>query len=309
MPSTVRIFCVDHRPDGLRNPLDLITIGVGANRQPGILHDCDGANIAELNPHLNETTALWWLWQHPEARQGADYIGLCHYRRFLIFRALRDRKGTISSRLGGCFLKPSLMTLLPRLPCSARDAARLLEQTGGDGVLPVSGWLHEQDGLAQTMRNNSFASERWIDRTLALIRERIPECADFYEHTFRHGHWLYPYNTFVVRTALFESLCERLFPVILRLTEAWRQDPDHKITPREPGFITEFLVGTYWRWLEETGQAHFVHGQCLAFLRNGHGRWYLPFSRWGYCYLPDGLASLGSLLHRALVVKRLLPHP
>lgn len=205
----LRLFCVDHRPDGAINPLGLTTVGVGQNRQPGILHDDVGENIAAHNPHLNESTALWWLWRHPEVRR-ADFVGLCHYRRFLLFRPLPDRRGRVSSRLGGVFLKPSLQALLP---------------------------------------------------------------------------------------------------ISLSLSEAWLRDPGAKVSRREPGFITEFLVGTYWRWLEETGQARFSHCQCVAFLRNGHGRWYLPFSRWGFRYLPDGLAAVGSHCHRWLVKARLLPHP
>lgn len=307
MPPTLRLFCVDHRPDGPCNPIGLTTIGVGPNRQPGILHDCDGMNIASLNPHLNESTALWWLWKHPDIR-AVDYVGLCHYRRFLLFRALRDRKGTISSRLGGCFLKPSLLPLLPHLPCGETDALRLLAD-GTDGVLPVSGWHPARDGLAQTMRDNAFATERWISRALTLLRAHAPECADYYEAQFRHGQWLYPYNTFVVRTARFEEMCRRLFPVILALVREWLADASPKCSPREPGFIAKFMIGTYWRWLEETGQARFRHCQCLAFLRNGHGRWYLPFSRLGYRFLPDGVAALGSHLHRWLVKRRLLPHP
>lgn len=88
----LRLFCVDHRPDGAINPLGLTTVGVGQNRQPGILHDDVGENIAAHNPHLNESTALWWLWRHPEVRR-ADFVGLCHYRRFLLFRPLPDRRG------------------------------------------------------------------------------------------------------------------------------------------------------------------------------------------------------------------------
>lgn len=308
MSANVRIFCVDHRPDGPCNPLGLTTIGVGANRQRGILHDNDGENIAAHNPHLNESTALWWLWRHPEVRR-ADFVGLCHYRRFLLFRPLPDRRGRVSSRLGGVFLKPSLQTLLPRLPCSEADAAAVLEGEGTDGILPVSGWIHARGGLAQAMLDNRFASERWISHALGLVREMAPACADFYEAMFRHGDRFYPYNTFVARTALFERICATLLPISLSLAEAWLRDPGAKVSRREPGFITEFLVGTYWRWLEETGQARFSHCQCVAFLRNGHGRWYLPFSRLGYRFFPDSLASAGSRCHRWLVRHRLMPHP
>ncbi len=304
----IRIFCVDHRPNGERNPLGLTSLGVGGNRQEGILHDNDGKSIALLIPHLNDAIALWWVWQHPEVCP-TDFVGFCHYRRFLMFRPLRDRKGTFSSRCGGCFLKTSLYGLLGRLGCGEKEALRVLEAGDMDGILPLSGWVKESGGLSQTLRDNRFASEKWIARAVELVGIHAPECAAYFSDAFRRGERLYPYNTFVVRTALFEGMCARLFPAVLRLSEEWRRAPEEKATPREPGFLTEFLVGTYWRWLEETGQARFLHCQCVAFLTNGHSRWYLPFSRYAYRFLPDRLAAGLSCCHRWLVRKGLMPHP
>lgn len=55
---SVRIFCVDHREAEVPLPPGVTVIGVGKNRRTGILHDNEGENIAHLNAHLNEATAL-----------------------------------------------------------------------------------------------------------------------------------------------------------------------------------------------------------------------------------------------------------
>ncbi len=159
------------------------------------------------------------------------------------------------------------------------------------------------------MCHNRFASETWIARLLTILEETAPDFATYVHHVFRKGHYLYPYNTFLVKTEHFEQMCATLYPIILRLTEEWLHDPSPKVSLREPGFITEFLVGTYWRWLEDTGQAHFLHGQCITFLKNGHGHWFLPVSRVIYRFLPDALVACGSKLHFYLVKLRFLPAP
>lgn len=46
---------------------------------PGMQRDDVGDNISNKNPHYNELDIQYWAWKHSEA----DYVGLCHYRRYL----------------------------------------------------------------------------------------------------------------------------------------------------------------------------------------------------------------------------------
>lgn len=310
MPPTVRIFCVDHRPDGLRNPLDLASIGVGANRQPGILHDCDGANIAELNPHLNEATALWWLWQHPEARQGADYIGLCHYRRFLLFSPVQEREGFFRSRLRGCHLKPSLINHLHRLPVRVRDAARCLEASSADGILPLREPFPDVGGFAQTLVDAHRASAEWIQRMIDITLSRAPDFGAYLEKSFHSPSKIYCYETFVVRTELFIEMCATLFPIAQQFVQEWQSAPDSSHThAREPGYLFEILLGAYWGWLREKHHTHFLHVRFVTFVGNGHGWWYVGLSRLGYRWFPDGAAKVFVVFHRTLVNLGLMAKP
>ena len=48
-------------------------------RMPNIFHDDDGENISSRNRDYSELTVTYWVWKNVRA----DYLGICHYRRFL----------------------------------------------------------------------------------------------------------------------------------------------------------------------------------------------------------------------------------
>ncbi len=288
------------------NPVGLTTIGVGNCRREDVLRDNAGDNIADLNPYLNEATAIYRVWKDKSLRD-VPYVGFCHYRRFLIFKPLRDRRTMF---LGSCSLDTSLYKHLPKFSCSLDDAERVLQDDMIDGVIPVSDPVGLKNGLRAALAKYSYASEKWVNRALELLAAHAPECADFFNDAFgREGSWLYICNTFVMRTPLFEKMCETLFPVILQLTEEWMADPSPKVTPREPGYITEFLVGTYWRYLEEHQQARFIHCRYLLFLTNAHKHWFFIFSRFAYRFFPNWFATVLKMLHYNFVIRRLMPKP
>ncbi len=139
----VRIFCVDHRPEGWDNPAGLTTIGVWKCRRPGVLHDNVGENISDLNPHLNEVTALYWVWKHPEVRQ-SEFVGFCHYRRFLDFHPVRSRRANAASGIWLNYLYTPTEAALRKACIKPEDAKALLRRFPCDGFLPVN-WVYPID--------------------------------------------------------------------------------------------------------------------------------------------------------------------
>ena len=53
--------------------------GASAYADIGCLKDNTENNISDLNVFINEITGLFWIWKNTND----DYVGLCHYRRFL----------------------------------------------------------------------------------------------------------------------------------------------------------------------------------------------------------------------------------
>lgn len=95
--STINIF-VSHRIDvesTLPNNEVFVPVKCGAvyaENLSGILGDNTGDNISEKRLSFNEFTVQYWVWKNRKA----DYIGLCHYRRYLNFSAKEFHENHLS---------------------------------------------------------------------------------------------------------------------------------------------------------------------------------------------------------------------
>lgn len=62
----------------------LIQVGTSLNNNfdGNWIYDNEGDNISERNIEYNELTAAYWIWKN----SNEDYVGLCHYRRYFVYR-------------------------------------------------------------------------------------------------------------------------------------------------------------------------------------------------------------------------------
>lgn len=96
----IKILVAAHKPYWMPDDDVYLPIQVGAagKESLGWQRDDEGDNISAKNPNYCELTALYWAWKNLKA----DYIGLCHYRRYFIHRSLtariRPRKNRIYHR-------------------------------------------------------------------------------------------------------------------------------------------------------------------------------------------------------------------
>ena len=58
-----------------------LQVGTAINSPLGYLRDDTGDNISALNGYYSELTGLYWIWKNVH---DINYVGTCHYRRFLI---------------------------------------------------------------------------------------------------------------------------------------------------------------------------------------------------------------------------------
>lgn len=49
---------------------------------PNIYDDLNGRNLRELNPYINEITALYYVYKNLSETMTDNWYGLCHYRRY-----------------------------------------------------------------------------------------------------------------------------------------------------------------------------------------------------------------------------------
>lgn len=57
--------------------------------------DKNNANINYLNPYLNEATAIYWMINNFMLLENPDFVGLCHYRRYLDLSSIDPSQDTI----------------------------------------------------------------------------------------------------------------------------------------------------------------------------------------------------------------------
>lgn len=79
----IKIFTLTHKKfdepdDKMYIPLQ---VGKALSRDLGYLGDDVGENISEMNCYYSELTGVYWIWKNDKS---SDYVGVCHYRRYLI---------------------------------------------------------------------------------------------------------------------------------------------------------------------------------------------------------------------------------
>ena len=194
-PEDFKIYVVTHKhtphegklPDGYQT----IHAGHAAADDLDYPGDDSGDNISALNPHLNEMTALYWLWKNTSHTT----IGLAHYRRF--FTESGDDH----------FAYEKILT---------RDAAQKI--------------LERYDIIVGELYYGGLTQREWIvndcGKNFADLGEKIllkhlmqtqPDYLDAFELVM-DSTTLYKCNMFVTRRNVFDAYCKWLFSFLLDAT-------------------------------------------------------------------------------------------
>lgn len=245
-----------HKPSELPdNPL-YCPVQVGAaiakTRMPGMRHDDEGENISAKNGSYCELTAQYWAWKNLDA----DYLGLCHYRRFLTFPEgdyeLDNRRqiqaGILDQR---------------NIERFGLADERLMRQVIEENDCVV-GELEDVSGLPTPRGKQRSAYGHWaahdrdlinvndLDRLVELVDELYPQySADM--HEYLAGKHFLGYNCFVMRRDLFDQLCSFEFDVLGRLEAETDLTNYNQMRTRIYGFMAEILYSVYVHHLEKSG--------------------------------------------------------
>lgn len=83
----IKILVACHKPGPVYHNDIYTPIHVGKaisrykDEMADMIGDNTGDNISEKNPYYCELTAQYWAWKN---LHDVEYVGFCHYRRFLI---------------------------------------------------------------------------------------------------------------------------------------------------------------------------------------------------------------------------------
>ncbi len=205
----IRIYTMTHKQfsepqDRLYQPLH---VGRAAGVDLGYPGDDTGENISALNCYYSELTGFYWIWKNV---RDVDYVGTCHYRRYLI----NDREQV--------FTRAECETLLREYDLITTRRVKL---------------------------NNSYHfgfsanhNQKVLDVTGEVIGELYPE---YYETFLRqvNGTETYFGNILITSKALFDEYAKWLFTIFFAVSERTSleigEDAYHK---RVFGFVSEFLL-------------------------------------------------------------------
>ncbi len=219
---TIRIFVATTKPYRMPESAPYLPIQVGAAGKAGIgyARDDAGENISLKNPHYCELTALYYAWKNDDA----DFIGLCHYRRYFTRKEMHGTEGKWREIL------------------TAEDWARLLSET--PVVVP-----DKRRYFIETNRSHYCHAHPTIGltETEAVIRDMYPE----YEAAFQkimNRTWAHMFNMFVMRRDIFDAYMTWLFDILFALEKRVDITDWTPFQQRIFGFVSEILLNV---WLEQ----------------------------------------------------------
>lgn len=210
----VKIFAMTHKEFEVpSNPIYVpLHVGhAGAKKDFGYMGDDTGDHISDLNCYYAELSGVYWVWKNFHE---ADYVGICHYRRFL------------TDENGYAFTEKEYEEILGRY-----DIITTKELELPNSYRYGFGAHHNVSTL---------------DETGNIIKELYPEFYDTYV-TLVNRNKTYFGNIMVAKKELYDEYCEWLFSIFFELQkriDLTFEDDYHK---RVFGFISEFLLYVWVR--------------------------------------------------------------
>lgn len=208
---SIHLFTITHKPftppkDPLYIPLH---VGRAGSQDLGYLGDHTGTSISHLNPNFCELTGMYWLWKNypPE-----DYIGICHYRRYLL------------NEEGNMFTKKELEELLSHYDILT---TKLL-------TLPCP---YREGFAANHHAKDLLAAER-------ILKKKYPEYHPVFAKLVNGPHTYFG-NIFITSREVYDRYCEWLFDILFSAQSQVDFTGYNNYQKRLFGFLSEFLQ-TVW---------------------------------------------------------------
>lgn len=219
--KNVKIYTMTHKKfeeptDSMYIPLQ---VGKAIHKDLGYLGDDTGDNISSKNPFYAELSGMYWVWKNCN---DLDYVGICHYRRYLI----NDEEKVLT--------KKEILDIL---------------ETKADVIVTKKLELKSNyyDGFAQ---NHNIQD---LEITGKVIKEKYSEYYSNYEKMV-HKNETYFGNIMICSKKIFDLYCEWLFGIFFEVEKYVDFSNYDNYHMRVYGFISEFLLMV---WLETNGYAVF----------------------------------------------------
>lgn len=204
----IQIFTMTHKPFSVPSDPMYVPLQVGRalHDDLGYIGDDTGDNISALNGYYSELTGVYWVWKNVT---DADYVGICHYRRYLLNDA------------GFVFTKDELQSLLQDY-----DILTSKRLTLNFSYAYGFGENHSPEDLA-------VASD--------VIAALYPDFYPLYARRLQENHTYFG-NMMLCSKVLFDEYCAFVFPIFRAMHSRLTLDDYDDYHKRLYGFISEFLL-------------------------------------------------------------------
>ena len=208
-------------------------VGKEGKADIGFIGDNTGDNISNKNANYCELTGLYWAWKNLPA----EYIGLCHYRRYFT----RSNPCSCSKKKQVILTKAEWEELLNKHPIIVPDKRKYYIETN------------------RSHYNHSHYAKD-LDMTEKIIQEKYPQYSEAFTKVMERT-WAHMFNMFVMRRDYFDEYCNWLFDVLQELEKRTDITDYDAVEARIYGYISELLLDV---WLETNKLEYYE--QNVAFL-------------------------------------------
>lgn len=210
---SLKIYTLTHKKfDIPKDPMYIpLQVGRAIHEDLGYIGDDTGDNISKKNIYYSELTGHYWIWKNVT---DAEFVGVCHYRRYLI------------NEQEQVFTQKELQKLLETYDMITTKKV-LLPNPYYDGYKAT----HHVENL---------------DITARVIKELYPDYYDIYDKTI-HSDETYFGNIMICKKTLFDEYCEWLFSIFQEMEKFVSVEGYDDYHKRVYGFISEILLLVYLR--------------------------------------------------------------
>lgn len=197
-----------------------------------IIKDNTEENIARKNRNYAELSGHYWVWKNFLPKNDSEYIGFCHYRRFLDFGLNETERFPF---------KPILDDDFKKIFDNYTQENILKSIQGYDIVLPYK-YPTDNNMLQQYLK---YHPKKDLDVTLKVISELYPDYNEDVQK-FMDSYELYSCLNFVMKKELVEEYMEWIFKILFAVERKtnWNRYSDY-MQVRMPAFLAERLFNVW----------------------------------------------------------------
>lgn len=259
--SKVKIFVGYQNPNTIFHSnvfQPILTSQINWENAPEIIKDNTGINIAEHNKNYAELSGHYWVWKNFLPITNAEYIGFCHYRRFLDFNF---------TQMEGLPFKPILKSEFNEIfkKYSEENIMNCIE--GYDIILPKKFYF-----LSPVYNQYiGFHPKKDIDIALLLLKEICPEYLKV-ARDFISGKELYTCLNFIMKKELLNEYMEWIFKILMAVEARsdWSQYKDY-FDIRTPAYIAERFFNIWLKYNIEKRNLKVLNTTSIMVVGEGYG--------------------------------------